>query len=141
LRNDIRSPRLYAALLGACVLCQPLAARAQPAPPSVMPRSIPDAEASTILGRDVVDSGGQDVGPLVDVLVDKDGHPIAGVIDVGGFFGVGERRVAVAWPLLHFAHDKGEVSINMDLTFDSAAAAPEFQGPDDTLIVIDRAPP
>jgi hypothetical protein len=106
-----------------------------------MPRSVPEAEAGTILGRDVVDSGGQDVGPLVDVLVGNDGHPIAAVIDVGGFFGVGERRVAVAWSLLHFTHDKGKISINLDLTFDSAAAAPELQGPDDTLIVIDRAPP
>ena len=65
----------------------------------------------------------------------------AGVGDVGGFLGVGTRRVAVAWHLLRFEHDADETRVHMELTFDSAAAAPEYQGPDNTLIVIDRAAP
>ena len=127
--------------LAALLLWPCLGARAQQEPPTVVTRSLSGSEATIILGRDVVDSAGEDVGPLIDVLVDKAGHPIAGVIDVGGFFGVGRRRVAVAWRLLHFMPDNGEPTIHMDLTFDSAAAAPEFQGPDDSLIVIDLARP
>ena len=117
------------------------AARAQQQPPAVALRSLSGTAATTILGRDVVDSAGEDVGPLVDVLVDKAGQPIAGVIDVGGFFGVGKRRVAVAWHLLRIVFDSGEPVVHIDLTFNSAAAAPEFQGPDNTVIVIDRPPP
>jgi hypothetical protein len=116
-------------------------ARAQPIAPAVTSRSLSGGEAGTILGRGVVDSAGEDVGPLVDVLVDKAGTPVAGVIDVGGFLGVGSRRVAVAWRLLRFVPDNGELQIHLDLTFESAAAAPEFQGPDNTMIVIDRASP
>jgi hypothetical protein len=114
---------------------------AQSERPEVVSRSLAGTEASTILGRGVVDSTGDDVGPLVDVLVDKDGKPVAGVIDVGGFFGVGRRRVAVAWRLLRFEPGSGETPVHLDLTLDSAAAAPEYLGPDNTLIVIDRPPP
>jgi hypothetical protein len=115
----------------------------QPAQPVQSPtetRALPP-RIGTVLGRSVFDSAGEDVGLLIDVVVDKDGKPVAGVIDVGGFLGVGTRRVAVAWRLLHFDHDKDGTKVIMDLTFDSAAAAPEFRGPDNSLIVIDRAQP
>ena len=120
------------------VCCVAYGAVAQQA---VTTRTLTSTEAGTILGRSVFDSAGEDVGPLVDVVVDSNGTPIAGVIDVGGFLGVGARRVAVAWHLLQVEHDGDETRVHMDLTFDSAAAAPEYQGPDDTLIVIDRPPP
>src|SRR5271165_5776911 len=118
-----------------------LDATAQQQPPDLVSRSLAATAAGIVLGRGVVDSEGEDVGPLVDVLVDTSGHPIAGVIDVGGFLGVGKRRVAVAWRLLHFVPESGVTLIHMDLTFDSAAAAAEFQGPDNTFLVIDHPPP
>ena len=131
----------FAALLTAAVFCPNARTVAQDAPPTVATRSFGGPVAGTILGRSVLDSEGTDVGALVDVVVDKDGKPLAGVVDVGGFLGVGARRVAVAWTLLRFVHDSGETVIHMDLTFSSAAAAPEYLGPDNTLIVIDRPPP
>jgi sporulation protein YlmC with PRC-barrel domain len=133
-----RAPRR--ALL-ALVGLLPFVARAQQTTPEVAPHPLSGTQAGTILGRDVFDSKGDNVGQLVDVVVDGDGKPLAGVIDVGGFLGVGTRRVAIAWHLLRFVHDSDGTHIVMDLTFDSAAAAPEFEGPDDTLIVIDRSPP
>lgn len=140
----MRGPEACATWLAAALLCANLGARAQPAQPAqpeLASRAVSGKEAGTILGHDVLDSAGEDVGPLVDVLVDKAGAPVAGIIEVGGFIGVGTRRVAVAWRMLRFVPENGELQIHMDLTFDSAAAAPEFQGPDDTLIVIDRPPP
>jgi sporulation protein YlmC with PRC-barrel domain len=128
-------------LIAAALLCLIANARAQQDPPSVPTRSYSVTEAGTILGRTVFDFAGVDVGELVDVVVDKTGKPIAGVIDVGGFLGVGARRVAVGWNLLHFVHDSDGTRITMDLEFDSAASAPEYRAPDDTLIVIDRPPP
>jgi len=107
----------------------------------VTTRALSAAEAGTILGRDVFDQDDKDVGQLVDVLVDKDGRPVAGVVDVGGFLGVGTRRVAVAWHLLRFVHGTDGTRIVMDLTLDTAAGAPEYLGSDNTLIVIDRPPP
>ena len=126
---------LIGALIFACVAYGAIAQQ------TITTRTLAPTEAGTILGRSVFDSTGEDVGPLVDVMVDTSGVPVAGVVDVGGFLGVGTRRVAVAWHLLRFEHDADETRVHMDLTFDSAAAAPEYQGPDNTLIVIDRAAP
>lgn len=132
---------VFAGLLAVPLFWPTVETLAQQKPPAVVSRALSNIDVGTILGRDVVDSADADVGQLVDLLVDKAGKPIAGVIDVGGFLGVGKRRVAVAWRLLRFVPDSGGPRIHMDLTFDSAAAAPEFQGPDGTLIVIDNAPP
>jgi hypothetical protein len=132
---------LSVAFIATALLWPCPAVRAQQDAPPVVTRSFPPSEAGTILGRSVTDSAGDDVGLLVDLVVDKDGKPVAGVIDVGGFLGVGTRRVAVAWKLLHFIHDSDDTRIIMDMTFESAAAAPEFRDPDNTLIVIEPPPP
>jgi PRC-barrel domain len=138
-RSVCKTLSVLAVLLAVALLCRD--AHAQQQSPPLTTRSLTAAQAGPILGRDVFDSSGADVGLLVDVLVDGKGEPVAGVVDVGGFLGVGARRVAIAWRLLRFVHDDDETRIIMDLTFDSAAAAPEFQGPDNTVIVIDHAPP
>src|ERR1700723_758609 len=126
---------LIFACVGACVVHGAIAQQ------TITTRTLAPTEAGTILCRSVFDSTGEDVGPLVDVMVDTSGVPAAGGVAAGGFLGVGTRRVAVAWHLLRFEHDADETRVQMDLTFDSAAAAPEYQGPDNTLIVIDRAAP
>jgi hypothetical protein len=120
--------------------CASLGAGAQQTAPPVVAKSYSAADAATILGRDVIDSRNDDVGPLVDLLVDNGGRPIAGIVDVGGFLGVGTRRVAIAWRLLRVVHDDDGVHIVMDMAFDAAAGAAEYQGPDRTMIVIDRMP-
>ncbi len=53
---------------------------------------------------------GNDIGRIVDLLVDGQGRVRAIVLDVGGFMGVGNRKVAVAWSALRFAAgEKGPV--------------------------------
>jgi len=85
-----------------------------------------DAEA--ILGKNVHSSTGEDMGRLVDVVVDIDGRPRAAIIDFGGFLGVGSRKIAVDWSVLKFAPNdpKGNV-ISVTLTRDQVKAAPEFK--------------
>jgi len=58
----------------------------------------------------VVSDTGAELGRIVDLLVDGQGRVRAVVVDIGGFMGVGSRKVAVAWPALLFATgDKGPV--------------------------------
>jgi sporulation protein YlmC with PRC-barrel domain len=85
-----------------------------------------DAEA--ILGKSVHSSTGDDMGRLVDVVVDTDGRPRAAIIDFGGFLGVGSRKIAVDWSALKFVPNdpKGNV-ITVALTRDQVKAAPEFK--------------
>ena len=101
----------------------------------------PAASAGTILGRDIVDSTGASAGLLWDVVVDGDGNPLAGVISVGGFGGLGMRKVAVAWRLLRFVHGDGGTHVVMDLTLDEAATAPDMLGSNNGIVVLDRHTP
>jgi hypothetical protein len=95
-------------------------------PPSVTVIGAGDARG--ILGRDVRSATGEDMGLIVDVIVDRSGTVRAAVIDFGGFLGVGSRKIVVDWNALHFGQitDKKE-SITLDLALEQVKAAPEYK--------------
>jgi hypothetical protein len=102
-------------------------------PPSVT--IIGATEAHGVLGRDVRSPANEDMGRIVDVIVDRQGMVRAAMIDFGGFLGVGSRKIVVDWNALHFGRiaDKGE-SITLELTKEQVMAAPEYK--DGTPIVV-----
>lgn len=85
------------------------------------------ADATGVLSRMVRDGDGREIGRIVDVVVDPSGQPRAIVVDIGGFMGVGARRVAVSWPSVHVpppgAEDK---RVSIDLTDAQVRAAPDY---------------
>ena len=80
-----------------------------------------------VLGKVVRSSTGEDMGRLVDVVVDHDGQPRAAIIDFGGFLGVGSRKIAVDWGVLDFSREADKNVIRAELTRDQVKAAPEFK--------------
>jgi PRC-barrel domain len=111
---------------------EPPAATAPPAPPPqpVTPELtiLNKHEVEGILGRDVRSAADEDMGRVVDVLVDRAGQVRAAIIDFGGFLGVGSRRIAVDWNALHFPQPgKPGERIALDLTRDQVKAAPEYR--------------
>lgn len=106
----------------------------EPAPPPSI-TVIGAADAHGILGRDVRAAAGDDMGRIVDVIVDRSGSVRAAVIDFGGFLGVGSRKIVVDWGALHFGRiaNKSD-SITLELTRDQVKAAPEYK--EDTPIVV-----
>ncbi|WP_407165694.1 PRC-barrel domain-containing protein [Bradyrhizobium sp. ORS 111] len=106
-------------------------------PPSVTVIGARDAHG--ILGRDVRSTANEDMGRIVDVIVDRDGNVRAAVIDFGGFLGVGSRKIVVDWKALRFAgvSNKSD-SITLDLTKQQVSAAPEYKE-DTPLIVLGAA--
>jgi hypothetical protein len=102
-------------------------------PPSVT--IIGAKEAHGVLGRDVRSPANEDMGHIVDVIVDRAGVVRAAVIDFGGFLGVGSRKIVVDWSALHFGRvaDKSD-SITLELTKDQVKAAPEYK--EDQPIVV-----
>jgi len=106
---------------------------APPPPPSVT--IIEPREAHGVLGRDVRSPANEDMGHIVDVIVDRSGTVRAAVIDFGGFLGVGSRKIVVDWNALHFGRiaDKRD-SITLELTKAQVAAAPEYK--EDASIVV-----
>lgn len=96
-----------------------------PVPPAVT--ILNKHEVEGILGREVRGAANENMGRIVDVLVDRSGQVRAAIIDFGGFLGVGSRKIAVDWSALHFpAPGKGGV-ITLELTRDQVKAAPEYQ--------------
>ncbi len=113
------------------------AAKEAAPPPSVT--IIGAREAHGVLGRNVRSSTNEDMGHIVDVIVDRTGTVRAAVIDFGGFLGVGIRKIVVDWNALHFGRvtDKSD-SITLELTKAQVAAAPEYQE-DKPIVVLGAA--
>jgi len=99
----------------------------QSAPPAVT--ILPNHEVEGILGREVRSSSAdENMGRIVDVLVDRSGLVRAAIIDFGGFLGVGSRKIAVDWSALHFpAPAKPEPPIKLELNRDQVNAAPAYE--------------
>jgi hypothetical protein len=110
----------------------------EPAPPASV-TVIGARDAHGILGREVRSAANEDMGRIVDVVVDRDGMVRAAVIDFGGFLGVGSRKIVVDWNALHFGSvaNKSD-SITLELTKEQVTAAPEYKE-DTPLIVLGAA--
>lgn len=108
--------------------------------PTVPPknlRTIPTAEAAGILGKRVTGAAGEDIGMVVDVLVDAVGKPRAAVVDFGGFLGVGTRKIAVDWTFLQFRPGDRNSPVLLDVAADAIRAAPEYRPSDaETSVVV-----
>jgi len=86
------------------------------------------SEAQGVLGRDVRSPADEDMGRIVDVIVDRAGTVRAAVIDFGGFLGVGSRKIVVDWNALHFGRVASKSdSITLELTKEQVRVAPEYR--------------
>jgi hypothetical protein len=88
-----------------------------------------------ILGKEVRSATDEDMGRIVDIIVDRTGHVRAAVVDFGGFLGVGSRRIAIAWNALRFPPDGNKVErVTLEWTRDQVREAPEYR--DDRPVVM-----
>jgi hypothetical protein len=135
-------PRPWTVAAAACVLSllvasmmlpaiPPAEAETQPGSiPSVDPADAPVAttldkrEAKGVLGSAVRSATDEDMGRVIDVVVDRNGSPRAAVIDFGGFLGVGSRKIAISWNAIRFHRAD---TITLDLTRDQVKAAPQYE--------------
>jgi sporulation protein YlmC with PRC-barrel domain len=63
--------------------------------PGSITRNIGVWRASDLIGRDVFSPSGEDIGEISNLILRRDGQISAFVIEVGGFLGLGEHKVAV----------------------------------------------
>jgi PRC-barrel domain len=135
--------RLHKVVLAAALiaLAAPLAAQAPPAPVTETPGApsvtvLGTQEVQSILGSEVRSAANEDMGRIVDVLVDGEGRARAAIIDFGGFLGVGSRKIAVDWKALHFVPAAGKrYGIVLELTRDQVKPAPEFKEGKPTVVL------
>ena len=95
-------------------------------------------EVEGILGRAVRSSADEDMGRIVDVLVDRAGQVRAAIIDFGGFLGVGSRKIAVDWAALHFPEPgKPGPPISLELNRDQVNAAIKAHINPNTMVLVE----
>jgi hypothetical protein len=117
------------------------------APPAAAPETPPQPtvtilgsrQAQSVLGKEVRSSADENMGRIVDVIVDHEGRVRAAVIDFGGFLGVGSRKIAVDWNALSFPPPaSGRDVVTLELTRDQVKAAPEYKDKQ-TVVVLGAA--
>jgi sporulation protein YlmC with PRC-barrel domain len=130
---------LRVALVLSALVCAPLVASAQPpappAPTRPIWRELRLSEARNVLGMRIKNEQGRDVGEIDNLLIDTQNGRISHVVvAVGGFMGVGEKKVVVPWSDLKIASD-GKTSV---ATLDQAKleSAPRW----DRVVRGDREP-
>jgi PRC-barrel domain len=100
-----------------------------------VPATVVDGEQlESVLGIEALSSTGEDMGRIVDIIVDRTGQVRAAIIDFGGFLGVGSRKIAVDWRSLHFDPKKaGTVAVN--LTKDQLRVAPVYKAAEPVIMI------
>jgi hypothetical protein len=131
----------------AIVPAGPAPAPAAPTPPPQAqqqgtPATVLDTQDyESLLGRSVRSAGGDELGRVIDIIIDKDGHPRAAIIDFGGFLGVGTRKIAVDWRALRFTPDGGkERKLSVALTRNQVRVSPEYKS-GEPIVVLGPASP
>jgi PRC-barrel domain len=126
---------------------RPSAAPSTPAatPPGTSPTGTPavvldDQDVSGIVGKSVRSNADEDMGRIVDIIVNQDGHVRAAIIDFGGFLGIGTRKIAVDWRALKFSPAGKPGGITLELTRNQVRVAPEFKR-GEPLVVLGPASP
>jgi sporulation protein YlmC with PRC-barrel domain len=79
---------------------------------------------SKLVRKDVYNDNNQKIGRIDDFIVAPDGSLSVAIVDVGGFMGLGERRVAI--PVQQFNQITPKI-ILPGATKDSLKALPEFK--------------
>jgi hypothetical protein len=84
------------------------------------------ATAEKLIGADIVSPGGDSVGEIDDLLIDKNGRASNVVVDVGSFLGMGGKNVVLDLKALTPAKGSdGDLVTNMNK--DQLKALPEYE--------------
>jgi len=103
---------MTAGLIGSAMMATVAFAQNQPASPQPAPNvqgTMPESavqgdwRSSKVIGLYVYNDNNENIGSINDLLMDKNGNIKAAVIGVGGFLGVGEHLVAVAFDKIKFS--------------------------------------
>ena len=100
------------------------------------PATMVDAQQlESILGKNVISPTGEDMGRIVDIMVDRSGQVRAAIIDFGGFLGVGTRKIAVDWRLICFPSDGKMDNVMVDLTSNQLRVSPVFKAGEPVVVI------
>ena len=109
-----------------------------PAPKPIPEQAEDQIRAQSMLGIDV--SNGQDtIGKVSDLVVTDDGRVDAIVVGVGGFLGIGQKRVALAWNSVKLTEQDGGPVILVSATREQLEGMPTYKTLEDKQAEADAA--
>jgi hypothetical protein len=79
----------------------------------------------SVLGREIRTQE-DDMGRIIDLLADRNGQVQAAVIELGGFLGIGTRKIAVEWSALRFDASGKQPVVILEMNREQLRAAPEY---------------
>lgn len=89
----------------------------------------------SLLGKSVRAMNGDDLGRIIDIIIDRDGRPRAAVIDFGGFLGVGSRKIAVDWRVLKFTTEGKVGRLTLQLNRNQVRVSPEYKSGEPIVVL------
>jgi len=120
---------------------QPPAPTPPPAQNQGTPATVLDTQDyESLLGKSVRAANGDDLGRIIDMVIDRDGRPRAAIIDFGGFLGVGSRKIAVEWRALKFTSDGRVGRLTLQLNRNQVRVSPEYK-PGEPIVVLGPSSP
>jgi sporulation protein YlmC with PRC-barrel domain len=71
--------------------------------------------ASSLIGDNVKNPHGEDLGKIEEIMIDTDNGRVAyAVLSFGGFLGIGDKLFAIPWDALRVAPEEKAFVINID---------------------------
>lgn len=86
-----------------------------------------------LMGSDIKTRSEEDdeesIGSISNLVLDEEGQVQAVIVEVGGFLGMGEKNVALAWDSLELTReaDDGDYDIRADVDKERLEDAPEYE--------------
>jgi sporulation protein YlmC with PRC-barrel domain len=103
--------------------------RRQPAGEALTALGAQQFKLDRLVGTDVINQAGDDVGTVDDVVLERDGRVAAVIITTGGVLGIGARTVALPWDRLDVSRDQDDPEkyrVRTAMTEDELENLPEF---------------
>jgi sporulation protein YlmC with PRC-barrel domain len=86
------------------------------------------------VGKPITNDRGEKIGNIDDVLFDRTGKITTVVIGVGGFLGLGEKKVALPFEAITYSEAEGKREIMVPLSKEALQSAPEFKATEKTTM-------
>jgi hypothetical protein len=82
--------------------------------------------ATDVIGMDVTGVDGTRYGKITDLLLDEQNHLAGAVMAVGGFLGLGTKKIALRWQDISIVDDERPHAV-LAVSEEELASAPDFK--------------
>lgn len=99
------------------------------APPTATAMTMPSQlGASKLVGLNIRNAANETIGEIKEILLGSDGKAKEVIVGVGGFLGMGERYVAIAWDHLQIRNDRdNDVFAAVSYTKEQLQGLPQYR--------------